>query len=119
MTKLIASSIKINAATINWRKPSSEDYKQSKIYVNNKKVATTKESTYTIRNLNPSQTYKIEVKTEDESKNISKGVAIIIQTPLKKVLHSPSVKKVSDRSINVSGTAEANTTFLIYKGNKK
>lgn len=119
VTKLIASSIKINAATINWRKPSSEDFKQSKIYVNNKKVATTKESTYTIRNLNPSQTYKIEVKTEDESKNISKGVAIIIQTPLKKVLHSPSVKKVSDRSINVSGTAEANTTFLIYKGNKK
>lgn len=119
VTKLIASSVQINAAKINWRKPSTEDFKQSKIYVNNKKIATTNESTYTIRNLKPGQTYNIEVKTEDEAKNISQGVAITIQTPAKKVLHSPSVKKVSDRSTKVSGTAEANTTFLIYKGNKK
>ncbi|MEK4760487.1 S8 family serine peptidase [Viridibacillus sp. FSL E2-0187] len=119
VTKLIASSIQINAAKINWRKPSTEDFKHSKIYVNNKKIATTNESTYTIRNLKPGQTYNIEVKTEDEAKNVSQGVAITIQTPAKKFLHSPSVKKVSDRSTKVSGTAEANTTFLIYKGNKK
>ncbi|MFF3099580.1 S8 family serine peptidase [Viridibacillus arvi] len=119
VTKLIASSVQINAVKINWRKPSTEDFKQSKIYVNNKKIATTNESTYTIRNLKPGQTYNIEVKTEDEAKNISQGVAITIQTPAKKVLHSPSVNKVSDRSTKVSGTAEANTTFLIYKGNKK
>lgn len=119
VTKLVASLIQINAVTVNWKKPSTEDFKQSNIYVNNKKVGSTKDSTYTIRHLNPNQTYKIEVKTEDEAKNISQGIALTIPTPAKKVLHSPSVKKVSDRTTNISGTAEANTTFLIYKGNKK
>ncbi|MBK3496290.1 S8 family serine peptidase [Viridibacillus sp. YIM B01967] len=119
VTKLSATSIQINAVTIKWKKPATVDYKQSNIYVNNKKIAATKESTYTIRNLKADKVYKLAVKTEDEAGNISPGVALTVQTPMMRILKAPSVKKVSDRSVSIAGTAQANAKLYIYKGNQK